>query len=457
MSADATRAFLTDMYLIPGDHLLSITGDGGDYTLSLTALGAAPPDGEIEPNGDVAHAEPIAVGGTRTGRLPTMDDVDVSRFSLSATDHVAISVTSPADGAIRWALSRDDVDVTYRTPSPGTTDAYDAQLPAGDYTLRVSPITPSEGRYQLRIDRLDPFAIATDQEPDDGPGDARPVPADGVVGGTATVPNDEDWYQLGSLSDSVPLEIRADAGVSFAEVSDGTTGYPLTRDGESDLYRSDPLPSGVPLFLHLVAAGDYVVRIGHDGVFPQPAAPAPLPLDMALTAEPGKVAAFWSSGQRVAGSLSLTNTGADALDLRLDGQTSHYAWHAELGGDPIHLEPGATTSVPVPIVVQPDAWSDLPVRVTIRATDATGRSATTYTELTPDPDAPPLHAEQHWLVPDALLGGLDVASLALGAVPDGSLSSDWETSLHDGVTPVGDNYGPDPGSLPVTIERGPGR
>ena len=40
---------------------------------------------------------------------------------------------------------------------------------------------------------------------------------------------------------------------------------------------------------------------------------------------------------------------------------------------------------------------------------------TASAEVTPARDVPPVGAEQAWPVPDALLGGLDVASLAAGA------------------------------------------
>ncbi len=75
---------------------------------------------------------------------------------------------------------------------------------------------------------------------------------------------------------------------------------------------------------------------------------------------------------------------------------------------------GATVTVPVSVVARPDAWAGVPVRVTVRARDGSGAQATAFTEITPTQDAGPVDPVAAWSVPDALLGGLDVASPAVG-------------------------------------------
>ena len=72
--------------------------------------------------------------------------------------------------------------------------------------------------------------------------------------------------------------------------------------------------------------------------------------------------------------------------------------------------------------------------ITIRASTEDGRVATAATDLMPTRDAVPVGAEQAWPVPDALLGGLDVAWQALGAtIVSPTFSEDSERSLHDGL------------------------
>ena len=96
---DGTAAVIEDLYLVEGDHLLTIPA-GGEYTLTLTPLG--PPDlaAEHEPNDDPDRATPLPMGGFRTGRLPSAEDIDLYRFSLAAPEHVVLSVEPPEDLAV---------------------------------------------------------------------------------------------------------------------------------------------------------------------------------------------------------------------------------------------------------------------------------------------------------------------------------------------------------------------
>jgi hypothetical protein len=452
VSADKSSASLTDLFLVPGDHWFRLAGQGGDYTFSLTPIGSPDPNSEREPNNDELHAEPLGVGAVRSGRLPSLSDTDVFRFSLEATEHVALTVDAPVDGSVAWTLGRDGWTLARRTGSaPGASSRYDAVLPPGDYTVLLAPRTPSEGRYGLALTREDPFALSADQEPNDGVLQAQPLPDSGAVAGRADVDVDPDWYALGSLDASRSLEVRADGAISFVTISDGTMDYPLTRATDADPYRSDPLPAGIPLYLHVEATGDYVVSVGRDGSFGQPGAPPLLPVDLTLSMETDRVAAYWSAGQRVDGSLTLTATGPEPEDLTLDAVTSHYAWTAAADTQTVHLEPGQSVSIPVTVRAQADVWADIPVRVTLRASDAAGRQGTAFVELSPGRAAQPVHPEQAWAVPDALLGGLDSASLALGAAPVVTLDADQESRLHDGVTPTGGGMDMTIAGLPVTL------
>src|SRR5690606_1043229 len=91
--------------------------------------------------------------------------------------------------------------------------------------------------------------------------------------------------------------------------------------------------------------------------------------------------------------------------------------------------------VPFVVSVAPDAWRDVPVRVSLRLRDGDGAQATTWTEVVPRQDAPPVGPVMAWPVPDALLGGLDAASLGLGGLSPGG---DWRADmLHDGLIIAG--------------------
>jgi Mg-chelatase subunit ChlD len=338
IAPDRKSAVLEDIYFVPGDHWVRIDGIG-DYSLRLTPQGPPDPNAEHEPNNDSASAEPLAIGKPRIGRLVSPNDVDISRFSLAAAEHLHLTLTPPSDGSVTYRLYQANTEVgAQRTAEVGVPINADFVLPAGDYELWLQPGQVSRGRYTVQLDRTDPFDAA-----------------------------------------------------------------------------------------------------------------APLAATLSLTTITRGVAAYWSAGQRVDGYVHLFNTGQTDQALTLDTRTSHYAWSATTSQTQLNLPAGGSASIPFSVHVQPDAWADVPVRVTVRARDAFGAQQTAYVELTPSATAPPAKPEQAWPVPQALLGGLNVASLALGGAPVSLYDADAEARLYDGVTPAGGGFYTYYPTLPVTL------
>ena len=117
----------------------------------------------------------------------------------------------------------------------------------------------------------------------------------------------------------------------------------------------------------------------------------------------------------------------------------------------VDVPAGGTLDVPVTFVAPPDTWADIAVRTTVRARDAAGAQTTAFVEITPGRDTAPVAPYQAWTVPDALLGGLNVASLALGGAPVPAYDPTNEAYLYDDVTPSGSGfYAPFDGT-PVTL------
>ncbi len=153
VAEDHSSAHATDLYLIPGEHWLRVDGSDGDYTLAMTALGPPDPNGEREPNNASINAEPFIIGNTRTGRLPSYQDVDIFRFTVDTTDHLRITVTPPSDGAVRMTLSSGAYEAGDIPGVVGAPTIYDAQLEPGDWELALRPDTPSLGKYSLAVER----------------------------------------------------------------------------------------------------------------------------------------------------------------------------------------------------------------------------------------------------------------------------------------------------------------
>jgi len=445
VSPDRTHASLTDLYLIPGRHWFEVGGvDDSEYRFSFTPLGPPDPLAEREPNDDSLHAGPLRMDTERSGRLVDGGDTDVHRFTLDATEHVRLRLTPPPDGAVRLRLEGGSLRFAdLSAHEPGTPIVWDGVLRPGDYEAWVQPVVPSEGRYGLALARDDPFVVRTDLEPNDDPALASLVPPTLRVEGTGTHSGDVDWYRLPALPRGGELSLRTTGPVVRLMVRDATRDHPA-ESLEPGTFRVLDLPSGEPLLLRVETetVDPYTVDIGAQGTGLPPAEPPPTPLaaSVQVVATPTVVAAYRTVGQAVTGTATIRNTGPNDLVLTIDTAVSDHRWTATPASDSVAVAAGATLDVPLDIRVGPDAPADEHVRISVRVRDARGAQVTGATEVASDGAIEAVHPIQAWTVPDALLGGLDVASTALGGSPVAPLDPGREAQLYDGVTPSGGGY-----------------
>lgn len=442
-ATDGTHAQISDLYLTPGDHWLAVIGTDGDYTLRATPTGPPTPDREREPNNAPADAHPISLGEVRVGRLVEANDRDLYRFFLAAEEHLIIRVIPPPDGDIGFTLNWGALSVARVVASGlGTQIDYETILPPGDYTLDLAPVVTSSDFYQVVILREDPLTVPADLEPNQSPEQARPLPPSFTVRGATSFTldyGDADWYRLPDLTEPATMTVRVVGDVMVNLVQVGGGNITLTPAETPGVYTAE-LPAEVPLAFGVTTAGTYELAFSFE---PGPSAqpdPQPLPVTLALTPETDSVAAYWFEGQRLAADLAITNTGSAPLTLALDAVTSHYAWQVELSQTEVTVAPGNTAVVPVTLHIAPDAWADRPVRLTARVRAPDGAQQTVGVDITPRRDAPPIRPAPVWSVPDSLLGGLDVAALALGAQPAGTIDPESEARLHDGIAPAGGGF-----------------
>ena len=169
--AAGEAARVSDLYLVPGEHLLEVQGSG-EYAIRLTPLGPPDPDAEREPNDTNVFAEPVRLSRSRiVGRLPTPSDRDVFRFSLAGEERVAIEVAPPPDLAIDLGIETRRMAVgRVRSAGPGIASRLDLVLGPGDYEVILGNAGGAQGstdRYELRLERGDPLALRDDAEPND--------------------------------------------------------------------------------------------------------------------------------------------------------------------------------------------------------------------------------------------------------------------------------------------------
>ncbi len=446
VSADRTAASLWDLYLVPGSHWVHVRASGGDYRLTMTALGPIDATSEREPNNDALTAQTIVVDTARVGRLPDAADVDTFRFSLRATDHVVIRLDPPDDGAIELdVVSAGTTLTSLRHPVAGTSLAYDALLWPGDYEVRVRSDSGSVSPYTLRLERLDPFALPADLEPNDTAGLARPLPStlEAVGSGWGTA-GEDDWYQLPPLTSDAAVQLEVTGEATLVGLEDASSSLSWTPGPASGQYLSAPIPAGAQVLLRVTATGPYRVRVTSAGLSDPPADVMAVdpPPTLEVVTDIAEVAAWSTFGQRPTVSVVMTSQGTTDATVTLETTVSDLGWSVEAAASSVEVPAGGSVTVPLLVAIPADARAGVPVRISVRATTPNGASSTDFVDILPRSAAPAVGAVQDWPLPAALLGGLDVASLAVGGAIHGSADPGRESLLHDGLAVTGSGYSP---------------
>lgn len=282
---------------------------------------------------------------------------------------------------------------------------------------------------------------------------ARPVPASLSWSGDAAGGNrDDDWYVLPPLLVAGEVVLRGVSDprrMALYAGADRRSGIGLRKAGDGSL-AAEEVPSDVPLYLRVQTSGPYTLRAESSAWQPVPDPAAPdMAMDLRLDAS--EVAAYWPEAQLVEGRLRLTNEGITTLDVEVETHSSHFGWRVELPERRMSLPGGATREIPIEVHIQPDAWAGEAVRVSLAGRTPDGGLRTASARLMASPDAVAVSPSLGWTVPEPLLGGLNVASLALGALPGGDVDAKREQFLFDGVTPAGAGFGAPVPTLPAEL------
>jgi hypothetical protein len=454
IAPDRTAARLFDMYFVPGQtQIFRVRATDGDYSLALTPLGPPDPNGEREPNDGQAFTDTLVVGTPRTGRVATTPDVDEYRFTAAATDHLILHVESPADGDLDLRLTDDaGLNLAHVVPE-GVARDLDLLLRAGDYRLVLRSDRPSEGRYAVRLDRGDPFELSQDQEPNDSPGWASALEGNGRVVGTGRPEGDVDWYLLPPRDVDTRITITTEPGVREVDVmTDAHTDVSLEADADGVTYRTGPLAGHVPHYIRVRSEGEHAFSV--QGLPEDADRSGSGGLQVEATMPEMEVAAFWPAGQRLSGLLTIaTIDGALAgRTMTVEAATSDARWEIAVTEPEVVIGATGAADVPFEVLIPDDVPADIPVRLSFRVRVADGTAdGVASVDVVASRDALPVAPRRAWSVPDALLGGLDLASPALGADLHPSVDPDGEAALHDGLSPDDGGLARPIRGLPLTL------
>ncbi len=469
-TSNENRVRLEDIFLLPGDHFVRIRGTDGDYTIRVLPVGPPaesvemPPivisgsvgsetvDGETvelspassvpgagiterEPNNSEDRAERLPFNTPRSGRLIDIGDRDVYRFYLAGNEQVRLIVVQPSDGLVEVDLA----NIFYNAVrSDGTSILYQTLLGPGDHYLVISAVQLSEEPYFVLLERLDPFNLPIDREPENYQrSGAIPLPATLTVSGTVNIAEDSaDWYVLPAQTSATTMTIRLTPGFSLDVRSEEEYFAAQNADPANGIYPF-AIPADTTIPINVGGYGAYTMSVElADGPAAQPIAD-PMPLEMALAAPVAAVAGYWEQGQQVDLSLTLTNTGDDDLALQIEAVRSDLTWQLAPITTAVSIVAGETLNIPLTLSILPDAGTDLPARISLRASNESGASVSTQLELPALCGVSPVNPTDSWTTAGKLLGGLNLAWLGLGSQPRNDLANERIFNLFDDlVSPV---------------------
>lgn len=438
------RVRLDNIFLVPGDYVLAAAGTDSDYILRLNPLGPPPEGMEMEPNDEVASAGQLHLGVEHFGTLAEDGDTDRYRFTLAGHERIRLIVQPPVDGSIRGILGAGDEANTIsdirNQNRPGEALQWDVFLPPADYSLNLTPGKVSDAEYTVTMERLDYLDRVADREPNDHRHEAAPFPSDGqLIGSVGHSTSGEDWYRLPVQDEPVVVALPRQGRVRtelYGEAQPKTDL--LEHDREQELDRAELAPGQIH-WLQVQGNGEYHFDLS--ALVDLPGAGAENPVEVDLSLDHDRIAAFSPWAQQLTGELTLTNPADQARNISLQTHVTDVRWRMNHAPGPFQLGPKESTTIALSLAVPPDVPALRPARVSAHARDRHGHGKATH-DIAIDADAPPVQPAFHWPVPEALRGGMNAAALNFGAAPAASPNieeGDLEETetLYDGLARVG--------------------
>ncbi|MEZ4607494.1 MAG: hypothetical protein R2865_12045 [Deinococcales bacterium] len=356
-----SRIRLDNLVLLPSRYYLELDGDNstgrGDYALKILSLGPADasaiplasaenappsnnetqtsaagasedieylwprPEGilEIEENNNSSLAERLDLLNPRIGTLNDISDLDFYRFSLRNDSYIRLEVIPAQGGQIQLIL--DPVGIRMQGFAPDQASYIESWLLAGDYSLGLRAIAPSDGYYQLKLKELNPLTLPSDLEPNNHLAEARPLPLDPLIEGYLGEYTDEDWYLLPLLTEVKTITIAKDSGLSElsffdveTEESFGDRLY-LYQDKDWEV----TLPADKALAMRLRGNGPYKLSLD---LGQAPETDQQADFELVIESENPILSAYWPERQILPLKLQLKNLSKETQRLKLSAHSS---------------------------------------------------------------------------------------------------------------------------------------
>ncbi len=433
------QGVLSDLTFKPGKYRLVLSGYADppiDYQVKVIERGSLAAGVEQEPNDYPVGANSLTSDNTIKGRM-VGDDTDVFRLTLEGEPQLwqlqatgeGLNWLSFYDGSGREIQRRSSVgngkvQISNVFLLPGANYVALNGVDAS-YTFRALPLGPSDAADASRP------SGENERESNDDQTRAQTIRFNEPRVGLLAEIDDIDTYRFTLYApETVRLEVTPGKGGAVGAQIDGVGEYYNPETDKVNVVEAEFLPgdhyitltsrSSEPIdsYYQLVLKRAESVATSSDVV-------------LSLTTDTPELAAYWYQGQVVDATLTLENKSASAKELELSATTSHYAWWASLEQSSISLSASETKTIPVRLEVLEDARDDQPVLLSIEAKDGSN-SVTAGLEVSALCAVPPVNEQLLYPVPDALLGGFNVAWTGLGATLVGEPMNGSET-LFDGL------------------------
>lgn len=491
------RLRLDDLVLLPGRHLIEVSGTSGEYALRAIPLGPAPtaadvasqsegapgvgeplsaasagaagaqdrqtfdtdpgpppPPGvrELEPNDDATRAQRLFPGSVHVGRLTSTGDQDYYRFHLLADQYVRIELMPPV-GEISIPLSLDRIGwVETPVAELGSPVVLERWFLAGDHGVMVGMRGGAEaptGYYQLRMTLLDSALTPADAEPNDDRRQAGLLPGELTWTGRVGETRDDDVYRL-------PV-FEAETQVRFAQAPGTEVELALLSEGST----LTSARSGAELEVSLAPGETHYLRVRGSGYYELSAEFSQRPdaaqllaprttdaLSLSLVAPTDEVAAFWHQGQVLSTTVTVENLSDQQQQVEFAVAVSDA--RAEVPALPaVTLAPGESRTVDVEVALPPELRDDQGVRVDVAALSTAGSASAGFSAV-PLCEAAPVLPFEHHGVRQALAGRMNALWQGLGsaafgdsdrpnrdaALIDGRISPAYAGTLDAGHSPT---------------------
>ena len=417
------RARLSNLFLMPGTHFISVRGASGKYLLRAFPTGEPDPNFEFEPNDDTSRSMSLKFGDHKKGMLSEDRDKDIYHFSLANKEYIQLKLKPPVDGSVRYILSWFNNNIADKTSQQGQQLTFEGLLKAGDYQVDLRPAGgfTSDAAYSIQLNRLPRYSCASDCEPNDSFQQANQIKQKSFIKGSHKTHGDEDWYQLPpfELDTKLTFKNHFPDNSQYLRVYDyqAETGLELKGKKEPDQsLTSFVVPAGVSPNIRIYGADvEYNYSLLVNDVPTSEWVTKDSGVSLQLTAIAEQVAAYHSYAQQLDGVLKLKNNTAETKKLKLIASAADFKWQLLGLPETITLEANQQASVPFKVWVAKHTNGLQSVRLSFAAIDDADRVSEVWQDIQVSGLAAAVAPVLDLSLPEPLQGGINLAAEYFGS------------------------------------------